>query len=407
MIRQQAKVYRIAFAFFAVAFLSSSLFGQTRPAWQLASDVRVGERGSLVGTVTQVNSSGASFLLAPDAETTGKTVRVTTEAVTTRYYGFGAGAEVLSGSVGFNSIRTGDRLQVTGIGRSGGTLSSTDVMLLGRQISPTSPATTSGQSFEGVVRQITQAENRLVIETTDRRLLTVYGTESTPVYYRGEVYRIRNIEVGDRIRVQVESSLSDGVRARIIDVIADVNLSDGGRTLTSVSGRVTGIDTRAQTLRIDAGTREVRVDTRNARDPEGRAFRLTDLKVGDSIEVNGTFDAADNFRASTIRLGTGSGPVGGSTLPTSPTSPAAGGRVFETLVIYGTVQRALGSVENVQVRDTDSGRDLEVHLVGDFVVRLVNGSYVTADQLAVGTRVVIQAFRDRDGQYIAQTIRTR
>lgn len=403
--RQASAIYRPAVLIFAVALLSAvSLQAQSRPAWQMASDVRVGERGSLTGTVTQVNSSGSTFLLAPDAETSGNTVRVTTETVTTRYYGFGSGAEVLSGSVGFNSIRSGDRLQVTGIGRSGGTLSSSDVMLLGRQVSPSTPATTSAQGFEGVVRQITQAENRLVIETSDRRLLTVYGTESTPVYYRGEVYRIRNIEVGDRIRVQVESSLSDGVRARIIDVISDVNLSDGGRTLTSVSGRVTRIDTRAQTLRIDAGSREVRVDSREARDTEGRTFRLTDLKVGDSVEVSGTFDAADNFRASTIRLG--SGVIGGSVTP-RPAAPPTGVGVFETLVVYGTVQRELGSQETMLVRDSDSRREIEVHLLDDFVVRLVNGSYVTADQLEVDSRVVIQAFRDRDGRYIAQTIRTR
>lgn len=404
--RQSSAISRTAVVILAIALLSAvSLQAQSRPAWQMASDVRVGERGSLTGTVTQVTSSGTSFLLAPDAETSGKTVRVTTEAVNTRYYGFGAGAEVLSGSVGFNSIRTGDRLQVTGIGRSGGTLSSTDVMLLGRQVNPSTPSTTSAQNLEGVVRQITQAENRLVIETSDRRLLTVYGTESTPVYYRGEVYRIRNIEVGDRIRVQVESSLSDGVRPRIIDVISDVNLSDGGRTLTSVSGRVTRIDTRAQTLRIDAGSREVRVDTREARDTDGRTFRLTDLKVGDSVEISGTFDAADNFRASTIRLGTGV--IGGSITPSRPATPSTGAGVFETLVIYGTVQRELGSLDTMLVRDSDSNRDIEVHLLADFVVRLVNGSYVTADQLEVKTRVVVQAFRDRDGRYIAQTIRTR
>jgi hypothetical protein len=84
-----------------------------------------------------------------------------------------------------------------------------------------------------------------------------------------------------------------------------------------------------------------------------------------------------------------------------------GGRAFETLVIYGTVQRELGSTESMLVRDTDSGRELEVHMLADFVVRLVNGSYVTADQVEVGTRVVIQAFRDGAGTYIAQTIRTR
>jgi exosome complex RNA-binding protein Csl4 len=296
---------------------------------------------------------------------------------------------------------------VTGIGRSGNTISSTEIMLLGRQVGSTPGSSSTGQSVEGIVRQIAAADNRFTIETTDRRLLTVYGTSATPVNYQGRAYRISNLEVGDRVRVQVESSTSEAVRARSVDVIADVRGADG-RTLTSVYGRVTRIDTRAQTLRIDAGAREVRVDARNARDSEGRTFRLSDIRVGDSIEVSGSFDAADTFRADTIRFGDGSAVTGGGIRNPGPTvveRPVTRG--YETFVIYGTVEREIGSEETLLVRDSDSDRELEVYLLDDFVVRLVNGSYVTADQLEEGTRVVIQAFRDRDGFYIAQTIRTR
>lgn len=396
----------IAFALIPTAFS----LAQTSPPWQSAGDVRVGQRGSLIGTVGSIDSANSTFYLAPDNSGDAATVRVTTETATTRYFGFGQGSEILTGSAGFRSIRAGDRVQVTGIGRSGGTLSSTEIMLLGRDVGTRGTTGTTGatsSSIEGTVRQISANENRLTVETSDRKLITVYGTSSTPVYYQGQTYRISNIEVGDRLRISVESSTADTVRARSIDVIADVRGADG-RTLTSVFGRVTRIDTRAQTLRLDAGNREVRIDARNARDSEGRVFRLSDIRVNDLIEVSGSFDAADNFLANTIRFGDGTGITRTNPGGTPSTiSPPPLSQAFETIVLYGTVERELGSESTLLIEDTDSDREIEIYMLGDVVVRLVNGSYVTADQLERGTRVVIQALRDRSGLYIAQTVRTR
>ena len=401
--RSRTFALAIVFALIPAAFT----LAQTSPPWQSAGDVRVGQRGSLIGTVGSIDTANSTFFLAPDNSGDAATVRVTTETATTRYFGFGQGSEILTGSSGFRSIRAGDRVQVTGIGRSGGTLSSTEIMLLGRDVGTRGTTGATGPSIEGTVRQISANENRLTVETSDRRLITVYGTSSTPVHYQGQTYRISNIEVGDRLRISVESSTGDAVRARSIDVIADVRGADG-RTLTSVFGRVTRIDTRAQTLRLDAGNREVRIDARNARDSEGRVFRLSDIRVNDLIEVSGSFDAADNFLANTIRFGDGTGITrtnpGGTP---STVSPPPLSQAFETIVLYGTVERELGSESTLLIEDTDSDREIEIYMLGDVVVRLVNGSYVTADQLERGTRVVIQALRDRSGLYIAQTVRTR
>jgi hypothetical protein len=51
---------------------------------------------------------------------------------------------------------------------------------------------------EGVVRQVNSADGRVVIETDRREMITVRGTATTPVYYRNTVYRISNLEPGDR-----------------------------------------------------------------------------------------------------------------------------------------------------------------------------------------------------------------
>ena len=58
------------------------------------------------------------------------------------------------------------------------------------------------------------------------------------------------------------------------------------------------------------------------------------------------------------------------------------------------------------VRDT-SNRTLRVNVLDDFVVKTRTGAYSTAERLKVGDSLVIKAYRDADGNYVAQTIRIR
>lgn len=403
-------------------FAAVAAFGQSRPNWETALDIQANVRGSMNGTITSLDRARNTFSINADGDSPGTPVRVILDSVTARYSGFGTGSTVLRGSAGFGAMRVGDRVKVIGTGSANQTIDGDEVVLLGRPVpsaSPTpapAPQALPPDTIEGIVRSINARDLRFVVETDQRNLYTVYGSAGTPVYFRGEAYKISNIEVGDRVRVRYESRTSDGVRARTIDVVQDATPEqvDGGRTVASVSGRITRIDARAQLIRIDIGRgREVRVDLMGARDNEGRPFRITDLQVGDRVELSGSYTSTDQFRASTIRFSDGGTSSGGDDpfeIPSRDDDDDEGDdgeRAFETVVIYGTVQRSIGAANSLQVRDTSADREYEIHLVDDFIVRLKNGSYVTADQLKEGDRVVVQAFRDEDENLIAQTIRTR
>ncbi|HJT17004.1 MAG TPA: hypothetical protein VJ853_06445, partial [Thermoanaerobaculia bacterium] len=236
-------------------------------------------RGSIVGTVTDLEPGHNRFTVAPDDDRNG-TVTVDTDSVSTQYNGFGGtinGApEVFVGSTGYSNVRVGDRVEVRGTGRASGIIGADYITLLGRpvpadqtgvgqtrtpdRISPptasgTTPAGPTPQAtgpIEGVVRQVNASDGRIVIETDRREMITIRGTTSTPVYYRNNVYRIGNLEPGDRIRIQPTASSTVGgeISARTIDVVQ--NVQEGGSATVQVggmTGRVMSIDRRGNTVR--------------------------------------------------------------------------------------------------------------------------------------------------------------
>jgi hypothetical protein len=145
---------------------------------------------------------------------------------------------------------------------------------------------------EGIVRQVNAGDGRVVIETDRREMITVRGSNSTPVYYRNTVYRISNLEPGDRIRVEPEGSITTGseLRARTIDVLRSAQESGGSiAQVGALSGRVTSIDRRNNSVRVDNGRTEVRVDLSTAVDSSGRRVRAADMQVGDQVDMSGNF----------------------------------------------------------------------------------------------------------------------
>ncbi|MEK6374771.1 MAG: peptidylprolyl isomerase [Acidobacteriota bacterium] len=84
--------------------------------------------------------------------------------------------------------------------------------------------------LEGIIRQISVADGRLVIETDNGEILTVRGTTSTPVVYKGATYRFANLEVGDRVSVDPESGTATGggeIRVRSIQVTVNSQEASG------------------------------------------------------------------------------------------------------------------------------------------------------------------------------------
>ena len=425
--------------FTLVAMISVAGFAQDRGLWRTSADVQEGTRGTIVGTVADVATGSSRIILTPDNDNYDQ-VTIDTDSVSTQYNGFGGtingSPEIYVGSTGFSNVRTGDRLEVRGAGSGNAVLRADRITLLGRALSapqtgvgqtrapgsistPTARGTTSATSpdrlgrVEGTIRQVNADEGRIVIETDRREIRTVRATSSTPVYYKGDTYRLNNLEVGDRIRIEPESGSSGAtgseIRAHVIDVMASVQESSGrnNRQVGALSGRVTRVDRSTDVVMVDTGRGEVRVDLASASDSSGRAVRGRDLQVGDRVSLSGTYNG-DLFVASTVGFGESNPPQGQASPTRQRTDSTMTVTDLGVVTIYGTVVQSLDNSPQLVIRDSQNGnRTIRIYLLEDFAYRTKAGGYSTADRLKANDSVVVKAYRDGDGNYIAQTIRVR
>lgn len=391
------------------------------------------QNSPLIGTVIDVDEGRNRLQIELDTQAASR-ITIDTDAVSTVYSGFGtviAGKpEIFTGSAGLSNVRLGDRIEVRGPFKSQGVYRADQIILLGRQVAagsvgvgqtrmPTSVSTPTDdratvpaedpRSIEGTIRQINLGDGRLVIQTPQRRMLNVRTYSNTPVYYRGDTFRVANLEIGDRIRVEADprDSQSDEISARSIEVTLSVQESGTGTTngalVTTLSGRVTRVDPGLDYIYIEDGRNaEVRVDMRQATDANREVMRARDMKVGDRVEISGSFNrTGDLFLASTVRFAAG----------TPPRASDIGDPMDEhdlsVVSITGTITETLEDGPTLSVRDRDRNRVVRVWATQSFVVRTKGGSYVRAETLRVNDTVVIEAFRDGAGTLIAQTIRLR
>jgi hypothetical protein len=413
-----------------LAFLALTL-SCVFPAW--AQYVSEGARGSIVGTVADVDEARSQIAVDPDQN--GSRITVLSDSVSTQYNGFGGvingQPEIFTGSQGLSNVRTGDRIEVRGVGQANYSIRADVVTLLGRPTpapqtgvgttrSPTSvstpTATTTAQSarvspLEGTIQDVNANDGRLVIVTDRREVMTVRVSSATPVSYKGVAYRISNLEVGDRIRVNPDPSSSatagDEMRASSIEVTRSVQEGTNVPKTNTVSGRVASTDRSLDMVTIDTGRQSIRVDVATASDSTGRRVRAADFRQGDRIEVNGRYSgtATDLFVANVVRWVDESAAPAPSGTTEDVTAPPPATQEFAAVTIYGTVTDTLANSPQLVVRD-NSNRTIRLNVLEDFVVKGRTG-YTTAVRLKAGDNVVIKAYRDLDGNYIAQTIRLR
>lgn len=392
----------------------------------------------LIGTVVDVDEGRNRLQLELD-DVANTTFTIETDAVSTTYHGFGtviAGKpEIFTGSRGLANVRVGDRIEVRGPLRSESIYRADRVILLGRDVpAPTvgvgetrDPArgavatptddratgvTPTVARVEGTVREINEREGRIVLQTTDRRLITVLAARNTAVWYRGERYGVANLEVGDRVRIEhdVRNTQADEITARRIDVTQSVQDASGGTaagtaaTVTVLDGRVTRVEQGLDYIYVDDGRGEVRVDMRSAADARGDIIRARDVRVGDRVEMSGSYNrAGDLFLASTVRFGGAAG--GGDEPGRDPAGPTAAR--YGLVTLNGTVTGTLEDGATIAFRDRDSGETVRIWVSEDFVVRTRGNTYTTAESLRVNDTALVTAFRDVAGYYVAQTIRLR
>lgn len=426
---------RIRAIFALAAAFGVAAFGQERSVWRTSADVGEGARGSIVGTVADVQAGPSRIVITPDDSPTDR-VTIYADTVSTQYNGFGGtinGApEIFVGTAGFANVREGDRIDVRGTGSANYVVRAERITLLGRRVaasqvgvgqtrtpSSISTPTAGGRTpstapdrlgrLEGIIRQVNTDEGRVVIETDRREILTVRAAPATPVLYHGDTYRLTNLEVGDRVRIEPESGTVAGgaeIRARSIEVTMSSQEASGtpSRQVGSLSGRVTRVERTSDMIRVDTGRGQVRVDLTRAVNASGAPVRARDVQAGDQVSMTGTY-SNDTFVATTVRF-TQAEP---GTIEVTPADTDATSTFDLGLVtIYGTVQTTLASSPQLVIRDTQSNnRTIRVYVADDFVIKTKSGGYTTADRLREGDAVVVKAYRDADGNYIGQTIRMR
>ena len=423
---------QIRAVFIFAALTSVAAFGQDRTVWRTSADVQEGGRGSITGTVADTIAGRDRIIVTPD-DALSDQVTIDTDSVSTQYNGFGGtinGApEIFMGSSGFNNVRVGDRVEVRGTAAGGNVVRAERVTLLGRPVdapqtgvgqtrTPTSVSTPTASGtrpstvpdrpgrIEGVLQQINAEAGRLVIVTDQREVLTVRTPQRTPVRYHGDTFRISNLEVGDRIRVEIDGGAAGtDLSARSIEVTQSAQES-GSRSngVGALSGRVTRVDRGNNVIQVDGGRGSVAVDLRAATDPDGKAVRARDVQAGDQVELSGSYTGS-TFVATTLRFTDQNEAAPAPSANTVPTRTLAD---LGVVTIYGIVTQTLADSPQLVLRDTQNDRLItRVYALDDLPIRTKAGTLSTAARLRAGDSVVIKAYRDGDGNYIAQTVRVR
>jgi len=422
------------FTFFL--FCAVSTFAQYSSGWRTAADVAEGVRGSMTGTVADVDNARNRLMLDPDDDRSSR-VTVVADSLTTQFNGFGGvingQPEIFTGSAGFANLRVGDRIDVRGAGAANHTINAEVITLIGRPVpasqtgvgqtrpsgSPTTPGATSTATarigtIEGTVQQVDAADGRIVVVTDRREVLNVRTSNATPVRYRDQTYRVENLEIGDRVRVYPDSTPAAGgeIRAASIEVTRSTQEATTTPRVNSISGRVSRIDRTLDIVTIDNGRQSTRVDVASATDPQQRRVRASDFMANDHVDITGHFSgtATDLFIADVVRFtddatqpprtNTSNTDIYATPPPAAPANTELG-----SVTIYGTVRETLATSPELVVKDRQ-GRTLHINVLEEFVVRTKTG-YSTASKLRENESIVIKAYRDADGNYIAQTIRIR
>jgi hypothetical protein len=406
-------------AVFAILVLSAvSTFAQNSPSYGT---------NSVSGTVVDVDEGRSRLQIESDSDP-GSRITIEADSVSTQYRGFGSviggKPEIFTGSKGFSNLRLGDRVDVRGTSRASGIVQADTITLLGRQIaaSPTGVGQSRSQTavttptdvrananaaansyVEGTIRQINANEGRLVIQTAQRRMMNVRTYRNTPVVYRNQTYQVSNLEIGDTIRVEIDprDAQLDEVAARRIEVTRSAQESDTGRTggvVTVLDGTVTRTEPGLDYAYVDDGRGDVRIDMSNAEDPNGSQVRARDLRVNDRVEITGSYNrVGDMLLASTVRVTSGS--------RVDDRAPISS---YAIVTITATVTDTLEDSPTLGMRDRDSNRNFRLWVAEDFLVRTKAGTTtVNASTLRVNDVVLLKAFRDADGNLIAQTMKLR
>ena len=188
--------------------------------------------------------------------------------------------------------------------------------------SPSYPSSSypTSASVRGTVLSVDTSRNTIQVDRGYGSTVTVEYNTSTPVYWNNQTYRAADLERGDEIDVRAQDYGSGRFVAQ--DITVTRNVSSGGTSsssssqLSTVRGTVRYIDTSRHTIELGstswisgftggnsgAGTIVVQYDPSLSVDVQGRLYPVTNLEVGDVIDVQVNSLGGSTYRASRISL---------------------------------------------------------------------------------------------------------
>jgi cold shock CspA family protein/predicted small secreted protein len=152
-----------------------------------------------------------------------------------------------------------------------------------------------GRAAEDVVGEVMQVElfeRQILVRNTFDRVIRVRYEPETPVFFRGEQYRVENLEPGDLVRVDVLGDAQGVLVAQRIDVEESVQ-DRGGRTdrppaIDEVEGEVVGVERLPNLIVLssrDRGTLRIAYSADTPVYYRGEQFAVSNLEPGDEVRV--------------------------------------------------------------------------------------------------------------------------
>lgn len=139
---------------------------------------------------------------------------------------------------------------------------------------------------------------------TSRGDVRIEAKGGVPVYYRGRTYRVRDLERGDRVAVDLRGN-GRKLKARSVQVLSSASRGryndgwygdrdnrryDDRYRMQSVDGRVRSFDSRRGVMYVETSRREtIAVDVRYLDRYEGRDWARY-LRPGDYVRLTGRWD---------------------------------------------------------------------------------------------------------------------
>ena len=166
--------------------------------------------------------------------------------------------------------------------------------------------------IEGTLCRTNRSVDRLIVDVGGQRHRVAVDS-SARVTFEGEWYEAEDLRPGDRILVFAERDragilhpLRIDVRVRVGEALLDALLGTRPRLI----GRFAVREAKTEFFSLNVpGNDYVRVDAKAAYGPRGRV-RVSTLRVGDLLEIDGTWTREGEIRASSIRVLTDDEPGG-------------------------------------------------------------------------------------------------